>query len=300
MDLRKLRHAVALAQHLNFTRAAAALNLTQSALSRSIQALEDECQLRLFDRNRNLVTITAAGRDFIRHAQIMLRKEAEMHEMIGAAARGDGGSVALGMAPLAARMLLAPVMMEMIGKPGFHAAVTLGSPRKLLPMLLDERIHLCVCTYRQLPAQSAFVSIALMRFPISIVVRANHPLTRLASVAAADLDRFPLLRTRSSDEDDDDPAPGDESLMRRPVLAIEDYDVLMKITAASDAVWVTSPNSAREGIQSGVLAQIPIAWLKETPYGQMTAYHLKNRTLSPVAQRILGLLMDFSGSFRGP
>jgi DNA-binding transcriptional LysR family regulator len=41
MDLRKLRHAVALARHLDFTRAAEALNLTQSALSRSIQALED-------------------------------------------------------------------------------------------------------------------------------------------------------------------------------------------------------------------------------------------------------------------
>jgi DNA-binding transcriptional LysR family regulator len=299
MDLRKLRHAVALARYLNFTRAAAALNLTQSALSRSIQALEDECQLRLFDRSRNLVAITAAGREFIRHAQILLRKEAEMQEMVSAAVRGDGGSVALGMAPLAARTLLAPVMIEMIGKPGFHATVTMGSPKKLLPMVLDESLHLCVCTYRDLPAHSALASVPLARFPIAVVVRADHPLTRLTSVRATDLDDFPLLRTRSADQDEDDPAPADEGLTRRPLLAIEDYDVLMKITSSSDAVWVTSPDSAREWIERGVLAQIPISWLPEKPYGQMTAYHLRNRTLSPTAQRILDRLVELSRSVLG-
>lgn len=299
MDLRKLRHAVALARHLNFTRAADALNLTQSALSRSIQALEDECQLRLFDRNRNIVAITAAGREFIRHAQILLRKEAELMEMVNHAARGDGGSVALGMAPLAARTLLAPLMIEMIDKPGFHATVTLGSPKKLMPLLLDESIHICICTFRELPTHSLFASIPLARFPIAIVVRADHPLTALESVTPADLDRYPLLRTRSSEQDEDDLAAGGEELVRQPLLAIEDYDVLMKIASNSDAVWMTSPVSAREWIQSGVLTQIPISWLPEQPYGQMMAYHLKNRTMSPTSQRILDRLVDLSTQIIG-
>src|SRR5579862_6863379 len=72
MELRKLRHAAILSKHLNFTKAANALNITQSALSRSIQSLEDECQLRLFDRNRNVVNVTAAGRDFLQLAQGLL------------------------------------------------------------------------------------------------------------------------------------------------------------------------------------------------------------------------------------
>lgn len=294
MDLRKLRHAVALAHHLNFTRAANRLNLTQSALSRSIQALEDECQLRLFDRNRNIVAITAAGREFIRHAEILLRKEAELLDMVSHAARGDGGSVALGMAPLAARTLLAPLMTEMIAKPGFQATVTLGAPAKLMPMLLDESIHICVCTEPDLSTHAMFVAVPLARFPIALVLRADHPLTRLPRVAPADLDRYPLLRTRSLDMDDNDPASSDEGLQKTPVLAIEDYDVLMKITASTDAVWVTSPLSAQEGIMNGTLTQIPISWLLERPHARMTAYHLKGRTLSPTAQRILERLVALS------
>lgn len=294
MDLRKLRNAVTLAHHLHFTKAANALNLTQSALSRSIQALEDECQLRLFDRNRNKVAITAIGREFVQHAQMLLRKEAELQEMVNHAARGDGGSVALGMAPLASRTLLAPLMSEMIDRPGFHATVTIGAPRKLLPMLLDESANICVCTGHDLPSHSMFVSIPLTRFPIALVLRAGHPLTRLTTVTPDDVAAYPLLRTRSLEMDDDDPTSMNVDLQKVPVLAIEDYDILMKITASSDAVWLSSPIAAEAGISNGTLAQIPISWSSTRPYAQMTAYYLKGRSLSPTSQRILEMLVSLS------
>ena len=50
MDLRRLRHLIAVAEHGNFGRAAAASYITQPALSRSIQALEAEVGAPLFDR----------------------------------------------------------------------------------------------------------------------------------------------------------------------------------------------------------------------------------------------------------
>jgi len=300
MDLRKLRHAVALARHLNFTKAANALNLTQSALSRSIQALEDECQLRLFDRNRNTVAITATGREFVSHAQMLLRKEAELQEMVNHAARGDGGSVALGMAPLASRTLLAPLMSEMIDRPGFHATVTIGAPRKLLPMLLDESAHICVCTGRDLTSPAMFVSVPLVRFPVSLMLRAGHPLTRLTRVTPADVAKYPLLRTRSLEMDDDDPTSTNLGLQKVPVLAIEDYDVLMKITASSDAVWVSSPIAAEDGIANGTLTQIPISWHEATPYAEMTAYYLRGRSLSPTSQRVLEMLVSLSREIIDP
>lgn len=292
MDLRKLRHAVALAQHLNFTRAADALNLTQSALSRSIQALENECQLRLFDRNRNNVAITAAGKEVIHHAQILLRKEADLREMVNHAAKGDGGSVALGMAPLAARTLLAPLMSEMIAKPALHMTVATGAPKKLMPMLLDESIHICVCTERNVVSHPLFVSVSLARFPIALIVRNDHPLARLDVVEPADLKKFPVIRTRSVEMDEEDPA--EEGLQIIPALAIEEYDVLMKITSGTDAVWVTSPLSAREGIVAGTLRAIPMSWTRETPHAHMTAYYLKGRSLSPTADSILKRLVSLS------
>ena len=60
-DMRRLRHALALAEYRNFARAADALHITQPALSRSIQSLEDGLGVRLFDRSPRDVQPTAFG-----------------------------------------------------------------------------------------------------------------------------------------------------------------------------------------------------------------------------------------------
>ncbi|MEI8352823.1 MAG: LysR family transcriptional regulator [bacterium] len=67
-DMRRLRHALALAEHRNFARAATALHITQPALSRSIQSLEDALGVHLFDRNPRDVEPTAFGELVLRHA----------------------------------------------------------------------------------------------------------------------------------------------------------------------------------------------------------------------------------------
>ncbi|MGB8365193.1 MAG: LysR family transcriptional regulator [Rhizomicrobium sp.] len=294
MELRKLRHAVVLGRLLNFTKAAEALNLTQSALSRSIQALEDECKIRLFDRNRNMVAITATGREFIRHAEALLRSEAELTDMVSHAARGDGGHIAIGMAPLAARTLLAPLMTEMITRPGFHANVTIGAPKKLLSMLIDESIQICVCTGLDMPTHSPFTGVLLARFPLAFVVRTGHPLTQRGKLSPEDINPFPILRVRSFELEDEEPVFISAMPRKRPAVTVEDYDVLMQITAGSDAVWVTSPVAARERIMDGTLTQVPISWLAEKPRADMIAYYLKRRTMSPIAERVMDRLINLS------
>ena len=82
MDLRKLQHAVLLAQTCHFARAAALAHITQSALSRSISALEDELGMRLFERGNTGVAPTAAGRTLIQRAQPLLRGARDLsHDM---------------------------------------------------------------------------------------------------------------------------------------------------------------------------------------------------------------------------
>jgi DNA-binding transcriptional LysR family regulator len=295
MDLRKLRHAVVLARFLNFTKAAEALGLTQSALSRSIQTLELECHVRLFDRNRNMVAITAVGREFMRHADMMLRNEAELTNMLGHAAKGDGGMIALGMAPLAARTLLPPLLSEMIGKPGFSANVTTGSPRRLLALLIDEALEICVCTGHTAPANAPYTGILLANFPIGIVARKGHPISRLASVTPEDLEPFPQLRTRSTELEVDASSTLHLDPRKQPALSVEDYDILMRVTANSDGVWITSPVSAREGIANGTLTYVPITRLEQGAEIGMTAYVLRHRSLSPLANKVLDRMISLSG-----
>lgn len=73
MSIRALRYLIALADCLNFTRAAERCSVTQSTLSIQLRKLEEYLGVRLFDRDRTHVAITADGRKVLRFARVAVR-----------------------------------------------------------------------------------------------------------------------------------------------------------------------------------------------------------------------------------
>jgi len=285
METRKLHHAVTLGRLLNFTRAAEQLNLTQSALSRSIQSLEAECGLKLFDRGRGAVALTQAGREFVRHAEVLLRSEVALSNFAQHASKGQGGHIALGVTPFVAHVLLAPVLSTRIGQPQFQADVKVGSTRQLLRHLSQEDIDLAIGS-DLIEGNPAFSFVTLARFLSAMIVRRGHPLTRLDHVTDKDTEEYPLLRPTSLSSDEVLPALAGQPRPGSPAVTIEDYGVLEQIVRMSDAIWVTSPIAARRGIDSGDLVQIQLDWIAQTNIS-IVAYSLSQRTLSPLANSIL-------------
>jgi len=74
MTLNELRFVIAVAQERNFRRAAEKSFISQPALSLAIQKLEEELSLKIFERNKNDVTITAIGQQIIEQAQQALEQ----------------------------------------------------------------------------------------------------------------------------------------------------------------------------------------------------------------------------------
>ena len=96
MELRHLRYFVAVAEALNFTRAAEKLHLAQPSLTRQIRNLEEELGVRLLDRTRNQVSLTEEGRRFLLDARRLLMLSLESVKAVQRFSRGESGQLNLG------------------------------------------------------------------------------------------------------------------------------------------------------------------------------------------------------------
>lgn len=95
----QMRCFVAVAEELNFSRAAVRLNMTQPPLSRQIRLLEERLDLVLLERSNRHVRLTSAGESFYRSALDLLQRSERAVLEARQAERGETGAIALGFVP---------------------------------------------------------------------------------------------------------------------------------------------------------------------------------------------------------
>ncbi len=106
MNLQQMEYIVALDKHRHFVLAAEACGVTQPTLSAMIQKLEDELDVKLFNRDRNNITPTEIGRKIIRQASIVLSETERIKEVVAEDIGSMTGSLNLGILPTIAPYLV--------------------------------------------------------------------------------------------------------------------------------------------------------------------------------------------------
>lgn len=272
IDLRSLRHLVALARRLSYVRAAEDLGITQPTLTRSIQVLERELQVRLFDRDRGQVSLTPQGRQIAERAAILLADAEALEASARASGRGESGRIRFGLAPMPASAVLPKVLTDRLARtPEVINEVVVRDVEALWAMLVSGEIEFFVSPNPPLHELSQVRAEVLGTFPLSLIVRAGHPL--LTGGAGGP---YPLLRsswTGISIPDEITP-----HVLGRPNV-IEDFGALASLTASTDSIWLASAFAIPEQIAAGSLVELLRAPLNV----DVVAYSLRRRTRSPLA-----------------
>ena len=202
MELRHLRYFVAVAEELNFTRAAGKLRLAQPSLTRQIRNLEEELGVRLLDRTRNQVSLTEEGRRFLIDARRLVALSLESVKSVQQFSRGESGQLNLGYL-FKFNFDLLPATLATFYQTCPEIAVNLFdmSPAEQLRALEARKIDLGFVGLRPPAASKNMAALAwecVARHKVVVVLPVRHPLAKKSRIKMADLK--PLFFVAMSEE----------------------------------------------------------------------------------------------------
>ncbi|MBS0663540.1 MAG: LysR family transcriptional regulator [Verrucomicrobia bacterium] len=188
MELRHLRYFKAVAELLNFSRAAESLRVAQPALSRQVRNLEGELGVRLFDRNRVHVQLTDPGRTFYAHTCKVLAQVDVAVASVRDTSRGIGGRLRLSNDWRLSIHLIPETVAEFRRLyPGVDVELVDGPLSQQLATVRSGRAHLCFQPRASIPPRGDLATLPILRTGISLVVARTHPLARRRTVRLSEL-----------------------------------------------------------------------------------------------------------------
>jgi DNA-binding transcriptional LysR family regulator len=188
VDLRKLRYFLAVAELLNFGRAAERLHIAQPALSRQILALEKDLGAALFERDRHRVALTEAGQQLLADTPALLTSAAALRRRVAVAARGNQ-LLNVGFRP--GIVVTATVRAFRADQPDAEVELRRIEWDEQEQSLLDGRVDVAYVRPPVLP--EGLTLLPLYQEPRVAVMPADHRLAGKSSVAVSDLAAEQLL-----------------------------------------------------------------------------------------------------------
>ena len=192
MTLTELKYIVAVAREKHFGRAAESCHVSQPTLSVAIKKLEEELEVKIFERSANEVSVTALGEKIIRQAQSVLEQAAAIKEMARSGQDPVAGPLTLGVIYTIGPYLLPELVRKSIERtPQMPLILQENFTIKLLEMLRTGEID---CAVLAEPFPDTGLAVApLYDEPFFAAVPNNHPLAVQDSVSAEQLKNETML-----------------------------------------------------------------------------------------------------------
>ncbi len=180
-------HAVAL--HGGFSKAAAALHLTQPAISDQVRRLEGDFGVSLFNRRPRAVELTPIGRRLLIATRRFFDAEKDARDILSAARSLSTGSLTMHAdAPYLAMPLIAEFRKQY---PGIEIKVLTGNAEQCVESVLDYRADVAISAATRQDAR--LHSFPLHREPLSAILTPDHPFASAGKTSLAELSHEPLI-----------------------------------------------------------------------------------------------------------
>ncbi|MBC7992436.1 MAG: hydrogen peroxide-inducible genes activator [Rhizobacter sp.] len=192
MTLTELRYIVAVAREKHFGRAAEACFVSQPTLSVAIKKLEEELDVKLFERGANEVSVTPLGEEIVRQAQSVIEQAANIKEIAKRGKDPVSGPLRLGVIYTIGPYLLPDLVKQCIERvPQMPLMLQENFTVKLLEMLRTGELD-CAIIAEPFPDTGLAVA-PLYDEPFMVAVPTSHPLAKRKNISAEELKKETML-----------------------------------------------------------------------------------------------------------
>lgn len=300
IKFRHLRCFIEVARLKSVVKAAAVLHVSQPAISKTVQELEELLGAALFEPNRRTMLLTGAGEIFLRYASASVTALKQGMRMVGGDEMSPEHAFAVGALPTAsARILPAAIAHVTQRYERLRPRVVTGANDVLMAQLRLGDLDLVIGRMAAPETMTGFTFEHLYSERIGLVVRPEHPLLQAEAFALAAIADYQLLM----------PPPGSviSSTVERYMIAnsIQPRSGVIETVSDSfargylrqtDAIWFISEGVVAEDVASGQLALLP-AHTEDTlgPVGLTTR---ADAVLSLSAQIFITALREIAAGWR--
>ena len=289
MNLHQLEIFLAVARHRHFSKAAAELGLTQSAVSMQIKQLEETLGVPLFDRLGKTTHLTTAGMLLEEHASRILGGVREIYQSIEELKGLDRGSVALGASTTPGIYILPSILGRYKRRyPQIELLYQIADTQQIEQMVLLNQLDFGVVGGHLVEQELRIES--YLTDELILVVDMNHPFAKRENITPEMLQSvsFILRPKGSATRKVIDEAFEKQGLALNVIMELRDPESVKQMVIAGLGATIVSKYAVQRETEVGSLVYVPVQGLPFTR--QLVIVSHRDKRLSVAAQALLQLL----------